>query len=106
MRKHAADCLLDCAFRTLSHEIAIACCAQTTGATGVAVGHLLVKLLTGEGNLVRINDDDVIAHIEVRGKRRLVLPTKDSGNLSRQATEDDVSGVDDVPLLVGIRRLR
>ena len=71
----------------------------------MAVGHLLVELLAGEGNLVRVDDDDVVAHVHVRGERRLVLPTEEGSGLGCQATEDDVGGVNDVPLLVRVPRL-
>ena len=97
--------LLDGALGRRGEEVTVSGRGQAAGTTGVTVGHLLVELLAGQSDLVRVDDDDVVAHVHVRGERRLVLPTEEGSGLSCQATEDDVGGVNDVPLLVRVPRL-
>src|SRR5690625_1312313 len=63
---------------------------------GVAVGLLLLKLRAGEGDLVRVDDDDEVAAVHVGSKGGLVLTTKKGGNLSSQSAENNVGRVNDV----------
>jgi hypothetical protein len=70
---------------------------QTTGVPGVAVHHLLGRLALGEHDLVGVDDDDVVAGVDVRGEHRLVLATEHASDLGAETTEDEALGVDDVP---------
>ena len=86
-------------------HLAVAGSPQATRITRVMVGHLLVQLVTSQHDFVRVDDDDVIALIHMRSERRLMLPTKEGGDLRRQTTKDDTGSVNDVPLLLSVPRL-
>ena len=79
---------------------------QTTGEAGVAVGHLLGRLVARERHLLGVDDDDEVTTVDVRGEGRLVLATDERGGLDGQAAQADVGGVDDVPLALDVPRLR
>ena len=48
-------------------------------------------------DLVGVDDDDVITHVDVGGVGRLVLAAQDVGDLGSEATEHEAFGVNDVP---------
>ena len=59
---------------------------------------LLLFLAAGQPDLRRVDDDDVIAGVDVRRVDRLVLALEQAGRLGRDPAEDLAFGVDDVPL--------
>jgi hypothetical protein len=63
----------------------------------VAVHHLLLGLARGQCDLGGVDDDDVVAGVDVLAVRRLVLPTEHAGHLGRHAAERQAFGVDDEP---------
>ena len=58
----------------------------------------VVGLALGEHDLVGVDDDDVVAGVDVRREDRLVLAAEDAGDLGGETAEDHALGVDDVPL--------
>ena len=72
----------------------------------MAVGLLLLRLGAGEGDLLGVDDDDEVAHVDVRGEGRLIAAAQQRGSLAGEATEHDIGGVDDMPLTRGVTRLR
>ena len=72
----------------------------------MAVGELLVGLAVGQDDLVGVDDDDVVAAVLIGGEPGLVLPTEQVRGLSREAAENDIGGVNDVPVLLDVARLR
>ena len=86
-------------------HLGVAARAETTRVTRVAVGALLLELGAGEGDLVGVDDDDEVTGVDVRRKRGLVLATQQRCSLGREATQNDVGGVDDVPGAVSLSRL-
>ena len=103
---HALDGLLNGALRAGGQQLAVGDGGQATRVAGVAVGELLVSLAVGESHLVGIDDDDIVATVLVGGELGLVLPTEQGGGLGRESTQDDVGGVDDVPVLLDVAGLR
>ena len=73
---------------------------------GVAVGELLVGLAIGQDDLVGVDDDDIVAAVLVGGELGLVLPTEQVRGLGREAAEDNVGGINDVPVLLDVAGLR
>ncbi len=65
--KHALDGLLDDGFGATGEELDEGLFAETAGESGVAAIELLVSLQAGEDDLLGVDDDDVIAHIDVGG---------------------------------------
>src|SRR5690606_23867794 len=59
----------------------------------------------GEGDLAGVDDDDVVAVIDMRGKGRLVLATQAVGDDGGEATDDEAFRVDQHPFLRHLRRL-
>ena len=71
---------------------------QATRITGVTTVELLVELVAGEDDLIRVEDDDMIAGIDMRGERGLVLAAEDGCHLRRQTSEHHALSVHNVPL--------
>ena len=57
-------------------------------------------------NLVSVDDDDVVTAINVGCEVGLALAAQQVCNLGSQATQNHVSGVDDVPLTGNVTALR
>src|SRR5690606_3201739 len=87
LRQHALDDLLHQALRLGVQQLAEGPLAQTTRVTAVPVGQLLVALVAGQDDLLRVDDDDVITTVHVRGVRWLVLAAQQGRDLGRQAAE-------------------
>jgi len=62
--------------------------------------HVLVLLFlaAGHGDLFRIDDDDVIARINVRSVGGFIAATDDIGGLHRETAKHNVLGIDKIPL--------
>ena len=73
--------------------------------TGVTVVGLFSGLFTGKTQLLGINDDDVVARIDMRRVFRLVLATQAQGNLAGQTAENLVGGIDHIPVALDFKRL-
>ncbi len=50
---------------------------EAAGVAGVLVVDLLTALVAGEADLLDVDDDDVVAAVDVRGEARLVLAAQD-----------------------------
>ena len=72
--------------------------AQTARVARVVVGELLGGLVGGEDHLVGVDDDDVVAAVDVRGEVDAVLATQQRGGDRGDATEDQALGVDHEPV--------
>jgi len=80
--------------------------AQTTGITRVAVVERPLRLVTADGDLVGVDDDDEVTAVDVGRERRLVLAAQQIGSCHGEPAEPHVGGVDDVPRTRGVTRLR
>src|SRR5687767_14879031 len=96
-RKHALDGLADDLRRPPGELLSERALPQTTWVPGVAVVDLVVELLARDRDLLRIDDDDEIAGVDVRGVLRLALATQRVGDLRREPPKGLPLGVDDVP---------
>ena len=77
-RDHALDRLLDDALgETALEQLARGALLDAARMAGVPVVDLVGELLAGEGDLVGIDDDDVVAVVDMRGEGRLVLAAED-----------------------------
>ncbi len=70
----------------------------------MAVIDLVGHLAPGELHLLGIDDDHVIAAIDVRGEAGLVLAAQDIGDDRGDTTDDETVGVDNVPVLFDLGR--
>ncbi|CUW96897.1 hypothetical protein AGR1B_Cc90093 [Agrobacterium fabacearum S56] len=105
-RDHALDGLFNDALREATFDdLASRTLLDATRVTGVPVVLLVGVLVAGEGNLFRVDDDDVVAIIDVGGVGGLVLAAQAGCNDGGEATNNEAFGVDDDPLLLHLSRL-
>ena len=64
----------------------------------MAVCTLLLELCTGQGDLLSVHDDNKVTGVNVGSKSRLVLTAQQDSGLACEAAENNVGGVNDVPL--------
>ena len=67
---------------------------QVADVTGEAVVLLVIQLVAGDSDLVRIDDDEEIPGIDVGGVDRLVLALQAASEFGRQAAKRLVGCVD------------
>ncbi len=75
--------------------------------------NFLIELSAGQLHLLGVDDDDVVAAVDVRRKGGLVLAAQPVGDDGRETPEDDVLGVDQKPAVgdlgwfggIGLHRL-
>src|SRR5690606_30120179 len=104
-RDHALNGLLDHALgETAFEQLARGALLDAAGMTGVPVVDLVGVLLAGECDLVGIDDDDVVAVVDMRGEGRLVLAAETVGDDGGETADDETLGVDHHPLLHHVRR--
>ena len=65
---------------------------------GVVVVDLVVELVARDFDLLRVQHDDVIAHVDVRAEDGLVLALQAHRDLRREAAQHLVGRVDDKPV--------
>src|SRR5262245_28332978 len=105
-RDHAFDGLLDDALRKAAFEqLARGALLDAARMSGMPVVDLVGELLAGENHFVGIDDDDVVAVIDVRGECGLVLAAKAICNDRGKTANDETFGVDKHPFLHHVRRL-
>jgi hypothetical protein len=86
-REHALDRLADDLGRAPLELLAQRPRLQAAGIAGVAVDHLLVELLPGDVDLLRVHDDHEVARVDVRRVLRLALAAQGVGDLRREPAQ-------------------
>src|SRR5215218_5355209 len=102
--KHAVHGLLDHTLGMLGDHARERREPLVTHVARVAEVLLLLRLAASDANLGRVDDDDAVARVHVRGEHRLVLAADDARDLGREAPENHALGVDDIPILLDVRR--
>ena len=97
--KHAEDGFANDFFRARLHQAANGNFFEPAGEAAVMAINFLVDLVAGEADALGIDDDDVVAAIEMRGEIGLVLTDQQAGDACREATEHLSIGIDDEPIL-------
>jgi hypothetical protein len=72
----------------------------------VPVSAFVGKFVAGQRDLRGVHDDHEVARVHVRREDRLVLAAQQYRCLARQAAENDVRRIDDMPLSLDIGGLR
>src|SRR5882724_346806 len=104
-REHALDRLADHFGRPALELVTQRPAPQATRIAGMAVVELVVQLVAGDGDLLRVDDDDEVAGVDVRCVLRLRLAAQRVCDLGRQATKGLALGVNDVPAALDLARL-
>ncbi len=89
------DSLREATFKNLGSRYAL----DPTGIAGVAIIDFVGELLAREPHLIRIDDDDIVTAINVRGVAWLVLAAQNVGDDRSHTAHDQTIGIDQMPLL-------
>ncbi len=100
--QHALDGLFENLFRTADEQLAVLLFAQAAGEAGVAAVELLAGLHAGEVDLLGVDHDDVVAHIDVGRVERVGLAGEDARGVRGEAAERLAGGVDHEPLALDV----
>src|SRR3954464_3978562 len=105
-RKHALHGLFDDTLRKAALEDELrAALLDAADEVGVVVVHLLLALAAGEHHLLGIDDDDVVAVIDMRSVARLLLAAQAHRDDRRKTPHDQAVRVDQHPFLLDVGRL-
>ena len=96
--QHTLNSQLHSVVGTLLHHDASLGLLQAADPTGNTVVALLVQLLAGQDSLVGVDDDDVVAAVDVGGEVDLVLAAQDVSSLNSGTAQGLTGSVDDLPL--------
>src|SRR3954451_4896328 len=96
-RQHPLDGAADDLLGASLEEMAERLLAVALGEAAVPDVELALALVAGDGDPRGVEDDDVIARVEVRRPGRLVLAFEDARDPRREAPERLVGRVDDEP---------
>src|SRR4051794_35674563 len=100
-RNHAFDRFLKHALGEAALEhLARGDLFNAAGETGVLVIDFVIELAAGEADLAGVDDDHMVAAVDMRGEARLVLAAEDIGDDRRKAADDQPFGVDQMPFLL------
>src|SRR6056297_562669 len=108
--EHASYRLAHGLGRLAGVELGVALGLDATRVAAVAVHHGALGLPGGHDDLVGVDDDHVVAGVDVRCVGGLVLAAQDASDLGAEATENETVSVDDVPVALdltgfgGVRR--
>src|SRR5690348_15377363 len=85
LREHALHGLLDRELGLANEKLAVRLFAEATRLAAVTNVLLLLELAARELDLARVDDDDEVTGVDVRGEGRLVLAAEDHRNAGREA---------------------
>lgn len=102
LRKHVLDRLFNDASRLSPMHILGGDAPMAAVIAGVPPIFLVPPLVTSELHLLRIDDDDIVATINVRCEFRLVLTPQELSHFTGQATHRLVSGIHHIPFLADV----
>ena len=85
-----------------SHQGAVVDLFQAADPAGMGAVELLVQLGAGQDGLVTVDDDDMVAAIDVRGEDDLVFAAQQNGCLGGNTAQRLASGIPDVPLALDL----
>jgi len=98
LRKHALHGEFDRALRVFLEQLAEGDRLDAADGAGVVVVNLVIELVARYFDLLRVQHDDVIAHVDVRAEDGLVLALEAHGNLRAETAQDLVGRIHDKPV--------
>src|SRR4051812_47951835 len=103
-RQHALDRETDDLLRPALEHVVQGAGLQAARIARVAVVHLVGPLGARDRDLLRVDHDDEVARVDVRGVRRLALTAQRVGDLGGEAAEGLALRVDDEPVALAVGR--
>ena len=98
--EHTLDCSPDKLCGPLCENLLGSREPLSTRISGVASVHAVGHLLATEGDLLSVDDDDVVTTVNMRGETGLCLAAEDKNNAGSETTKSEIRCVNDNPLLV------
>lgn len=98
LREHSPNDALDEVLGTALEDFLVAERLEAARVSRVAAYLRLDEFFAGKSDLVRVDDDDEVAGVDVRRVCGLVLARKDAGYLYCETAKMLVGGVDEIPL--------
>src|SRR5476651_1974414 len=95
------DALREAAFKALAQGLAL----DAAGVPSVPVEHFTFGLAAREAYLLGVDDDDVVAAIDMRGEHNLMLAAQARSDDRGEPAEHEPVGVDQYPLLLHVGSL-
>ena len=99
-RKHATDSVFENALRMGGEDLCRGGLALATGISSVALVDFVSHFLAGEDNLLGIDDDDIVAAVDMRGVARFGLAAQDVGYAGSQTAYGLILGINEHPFLL------
>ena len=106
LRQHTLNCELDGSLRCMLDQFLEAHTLQAADVAGVAVVHLVRPLVPGNTYLFRVDDNNVVAGVDVRRVHRLVLPAQPQRDFRCQPTQSFISSINELPVPPHFGRFR
>ena len=100
--EHPLDRLADHLLGSALEHLAEGPRAQPAGVAAVAVVDLVLELVPGHRDLLRIDHDHEVTGVAVRRVLRLALAAQRVGDLGRQAAQRPALGVDQIPVALAV----
>ena len=104
-RDHALDSVGHGQIAVLSHQLAVLDLLQAANVLAVGDVELLLSLLAGQNCLVAVDDNDVIAAIDIGGVVDLLLAAQQNSGLSSDVTQALAGCVEQLPLALAFSGL-
>ena len=102
---HAADGQLHGQLGLVLHQQAVLGLMQAAGVAGVTEILLVFSFSTGHDELVSVDNNDVIARVDVRCVFRLVFATESESDFSGKAADNLIGCINHVPFTLHFKRL-
>ena len=95
--KHSLNCETHCQLGALLHEVLVLNFLQSADPAGVSAVVLLLQLLAGEDSILCVDDDDVVAAVNVRSVIGLELAAEKVGGKSSGFAHGLTGCIKDIP---------
>lgn len=97
--EHATDSMFEDTFGVRFEQFGGSSLALATGIASITLIDFIGHLVAGEDDFLGVDDNDVVAAVDVRGEGRFGFPSEDVGDTGSQASYGLVGGIDQHPLL-------
>lgn len=100
LREHTLYCSPDKLFGACCENLFRCCEPLSAGISGVTGVNTVGHLISLEGHLLGVDNDDVVTTVNVGGETGFGLATKDKSNAGSETTKSEICSVKHYPLLL------